>query len=407
MSTTYEQTLQWMYGKLPAYQRIGQKAFKKDLTNIREFANRLGQPHLSYATIHVAGTNGKGSVSSMLASVLQEAGYKTGLYTSPHLKDFRERIRINGEMISKDYVIYFIDRHRDFLEKQQLSFFEMTVGMAFQYFHDMQVDVAVIETGLGGRLDSTNIIRPELSIITNVHYDHTDMLGDTLAKIAREKAGIIKTGTPVVIGEKHPETEPVFWQTAQEKKAEIFWAEDFKIPPLQSDLKGTYQRQNIRTVWASIDILRKRDFKIPPEAIERGLLHVQKNTGLRGRWEILSDRPFTVADTAHNPHAFREVMEQLKTVPHEQAFFVLGFVEGKDLEQMIDFIPQDAQVFLSRPAVLRGRDPNEVAQIFERKGLRPEIFRSIRDAFDKARSLAAENDLIYVGGSTFTVAEIL
>ena len=389
------------------YQRQGKQAFKKDLANIIAFDKYMGQPSRKFKSIHVAGTNGKGSVSHFLASILQESGYKTGLYTSPHLTDFRERIRINGQMIRKNCVINFVKRYQKFFNKHRLSFFEMTVGMAFEHFAKKQVDIAVVETGLGGRLDSTNIIHPELSIITNIGFDHTNMLGDTLEKIAGEKAGIIKQDTPVVIGRKQLETYPVFEQVAHLKNAPLIYAEDFKINKYESGLKGNYQQENIRTVMAAVNELRQRGWQIPENAIKAGLKNVIKNTGLRGRWDILQTKPVIIADTAHNQDGITAVMKQLLEMPHKNLHMVLSFVNDKDLDHILTLFPKNAIYYFSKAQIPRALDEKILQQKAAEYGLKGQSFPNIIQAYQAAKQAASSDDLIFVGGSTFTVAEVL
>ena len=403
----YPDTIQWLYTQLPMYQRQGKQAFKKDLANIIAFDKYMGQPSRKFKSIHVAGTNGKGSVSHFLASILQESGYKTGLYTSPHLTDFRERIRINGQMIRKNCVINFVKRYQKFFDKHRLSFFEMTVGMAFEHFAKKKVDIAVIETGLGGRLDSTNIIYPELSIITNIGLDHTNMLGDTLTKIAREKAGIIKQNTPIVIGRKQLETFPVFEQVARLKNAPLIYAEYFKTNPYESGLKGNYQQENIRTVMAAVDELQQRAWQIPESAIKAGLKNVVKNTGLRGRWDILQTKPLIIADTAHNQDGITAVMKQLSETPHKNLHMVLSFVNDKDLNNILPLFPKNATYYFSKAQIPRALDENILQQKATEYGLKGQSFSNITQAYQAAKQAACSDDLIFIGGSTFTVAEVL
>jgi len=403
----YSDTIQWLYTQLPMYQRQGRQAFKKDLTNIIAFDEYMGKPSRKFKSIHVAGTNGKGSVSHFLASILQEAGYKTGLYTSPHLKDFRERIRINGQMIRKNCVINFVKRYQHFFDQHRLSFFEMTVGMAFEHFAKKQVDVAVIETGLGGRLDSTNIICPELSIITNIGLDHTNMLGNTLVKIAKEKAGIIKENRPVVIGRKQPETFGVFEQIARQKHAPVVYAEDLNFVKYESGLNGFYQEENIRTVVAAVQQLRQQAWNIPEFALKSGLKNVVKNTGLRGRWEILQTKPLVIADTAHNQDGLTAVIKQIAETPHRNLHFVLSFVNDKDLENILPFFPEYARYYFSKAQIPRALNEEILQQKAANFGLKGEKFSTISQAFNAALKKAGKDDLIFVGGSTFTVAEVI
>ncbi len=396
-----------MFQQLPMYQQVGEKAYKVDLSNIRKLADHLCEPHRDFRSIHVAGTNGKGSVSHMLASILQESGFKTGLYTSPHLKDFRERIRINGKEISQQAVVEFITENRSFLEKESLSFFEMTVGMAFRYFSQEKVDIAVIEVGLGGRLDSTNIISPELSVITNIGYDHTKILGDTLPQIASEKAGIIKKDVPVVVGEVHQETLPVFKRIAGENRSMLSLAEEIKGEVPSTDLKGAYQAKNIATVLTAVEILRERSWQIPPQAVKRGLEHVVANTGLRGRWEVLKDVPKVICDTAHNKEGLQYAMKQLQEEPHEVLHMGFGVVNDKDLSGIFPFLPREEKYYFCKPTIPRGLDAEVLAQKAKDFGLHGEAFISVSEAYKSALKAAGERDVIYVGGSTFTVAEII
>ncbi len=403
----YPSTIQWLFAQLPMYQRQGKQAFKKNLDNIKAFDAYAGGVSRQFKSIHIAGTNGKGSVSHILASILQEAGYKTGLYTSPHLKDFRERIRINGKMISKNDVINFVKRHQKFFEKYRLSFFEMTVGMAFEYFARKQVDIAVIETGLGGRLDSTNIIKPELSIITNIGLDHTNMLGNTLNRIATEKAGIIKDNTPVVIGRKQPETTPVFEKIALQKNAPIIFTGKQNFPAYECDLKGHYQKENIQTVRTAIEVLRNKGWHISETAIEKGFKNVIKNTGLRGRWDIIRTNPLVIADTAHNRDGLSVVLQQIKETPHKNLHFVLSFVNDKNLDNILPLFPENAKYYFSKAQIPRALDEQILQQKAKNYSLTGQAFPSIEQAYKSALQSADKDDLIFVGGSTFTVAEVL
>lgn len=389
------------------YQRVGKSAFKKDLSNTLRLAEHLGHPEIKFRSIHVAGTNGKGSVSHMLASVFQEAGYKTGLYTSPHLKDFKERIRINGEVISEEDVVDFIEKNQDFLESNRLSFFEMTVGMAFDYFAKSEVDIAIIETGLGGRLDSTNIITPQLSVITNIGLDHTAFLGTDLPAIASEKAGIIKNSVPVVIGEKHEATMPVFRAKAAEMNSSLYFAEDFQFPSIKSDLIGAYQEYNKKTALASLEVLQNMGWKIASEDIIDGLSKVQSNTGLRGRWEILGSEPKIICDTAHNAEGLKLVLDQLQQENFSKLHIVLGVVNDKDLDSILPLFPKHANYYFAKPDVPRGMSAEILQNESLKFGLKGSAYISISDAFAAARQRAEIRDLIYIGGSNFTVAEIL
>lgn len=401
---TYKETLDWMFLQLPMYQRDGNTAFKKDLTNIFAFVKVLGNPHQKIKTIHVGGTNGKGSTSHMLASILQEAGYKVGLYTSPHLKNFTERIRINGEEISKQKVVDFIARNRLFLEKQQLSFFEMTVGLAFDHFSSENVDIAIIEVGLGGRLDSTNIVTPEVSVITNIGLDHTDFLGETLPEIAQEKAGIIKQNIPVVIGEKQTEVVSIFKNKAVLQEAIIsFASDDEKV--YATDLLGSYQVQNARTAVAAIQQLK--GFRVLKNHIESGLLNVVKNTNLKGRWQILQNNPKVICDTAHNREGLIIVLEQLKRESFRKLHIVLGVVSDKKLETILPLFPIKANYYFCKPNIPRGLSEEVLREKAMEYNLNGKKYNSVRKALSDALNNANQEDIIYIGGSTFVVAEII
>lgn len=403
----YTDTVSWMFQKLPMYQNKGKSAFKKDLSNTYNLAKHLNHPETKFKSVHVAGTNGKGSTSHMLASVLQESGYNVGLYTSPHLKDFRERIRINGQVISKQAVIGFIQKNKAFLEANQLSFFEMTVGMAFDYFAKQKVDIAVIEVGLGGRLDSTNIITPELSIITNIGFDHTQFLGDTLPKIAGEKAGIIKPNIPVVIGETHPETENVFRNKAKETHSKIYFADQTTQSLYKSDLKGFYQIHNKKTVIQSVKILKELGFNISNKNLKSGLLNVVSNTGLQGRWQVVGTEPKIVCDTAHNKEGLTYVMNQIENEDYDQLHIVFGVVNDKDVNAIVPLLPTTANYYFCKPNVQRGLDAKVLSSIFKEHHLYGKAFKSVGEALSSVKSRAKKSDLIYVGGSTFVVAEII
>ncbi len=400
----YQETVSWMFQQLPMYQRVGSTAFKKDLTNTIAFCERLENPQNKFKSIHIAGTNGKGSTSHMLASVLQEAGYKVGLYTSPHLKNYTERIRINGIEIEQEFVVDFIDLHKSFLEKQQLSFFEMTVCLAFAYFAFCEVDIAIIEVGLGGRLDSTNVITPELCIITNIGYDHMQFLGDTLPLIASEKAGIIKDGIPVIIGERHPETEEVFINKAKLHKSPIFFAED-DYKNFETDLLGDYQKKNLNTAYQTIKKLE--GFLINKDHIKTGFLNVVKNTNLKGRYQVLEENPKIICDTAHNQEGLIQVSQQLQTENYDNLHFVLGVVNDKQLGDILTLFPKDATYYFCKPNVPRGLSETELQKKAKHYKLEGEVFSSVKKALMQAKTNARENDLIYVGGSTFVVAEVV
>ena len=430
MIMTYQETLEWMFNKLPMYQRIGAAAYKADLNNTIQLLDLLDNPHNSFKSVHVAGTNGKGSVSHTLASVFQEAGYKTGLYTSPHLRDFRERIRINGEMIPEENVVQFIDTYKDKFESMELSFFEMTVGMAFDYFRNEKVDIAIVEVGMGGRLDSTNLITPELSIITNIDFDHTKFLGDTRAKIAYEKAGIIKPGIPVVIGETHPETEQVFIDKAKECGSPIYFADqifdcdkiyfesfteqkfdvwknsELYMEALEIPLMGNYQQKNLTTVMCAIDLLRDK-FNLSDDDIRDGIGKVIRNTHLMGRWQILCKDPLTIADTGHNVAGITEVVRQLAEMHYGKLHFVLGMVNDKDIDSVLQLLPRGAEYYFCKADIPRGLDAHILAEKAFDMGLRGQVFESVSHAYRSAVNNAHFGDVVFIGGSNFTVAEVV
>ncbi len=430
----YQQTIDYLYAQLPVFTRVGISAYKADLNNTIELCNRLDNPQHKFKTIHIAGTNGKGSTSHMLAAVLQVAGYKTGLYTSPHLKDFRERIRVNGQMISQQTVIDFVAKHQPDFEDIQPSFFEMTVGLAFDIFAKEKVDIAVIETGLGGRLDSTNIITPLLSIITNIGWDHMNILGDTLQLIAAEKAGIIKPNVPVIIGEKQDEVADIFIRKAEQENAVISFASDLfnsKVKSqkskgwndlleveitenspltthhLQLDLTGSYQLKNIKTVFATINELRTQGFIITDDHIKTALRQVKTLTGLHGRWEVLSTNPLTICDTGHNPDGIQEVLKNIANVQYNQLHFVIGMVNDKDSSKVLSMLPTNAIYYFCQPNMPRRLEAESLKQKAESFGLVGQTYSSVKDAFASAQKNAKDNDLIFVGGSTFVVAEIV
>ncbi|HDZ07195.1 hypothetical protein LCGC14_0165670 [marine sediment metagenome] len=402
---TYKETLDWMFAQLPMYQNKGKIAFNSKLDGIISFAGHLDEPHTKFKSIHVAGTNGKGSSSHLLASVLQEAGYKVGLYTSPHLKDFRERIRINGKKIGKNRVVDFIADNQSYFKSHNLSFFEMTVGMAFSYFAEELVDIAIIEVGLGGRLDSTNIIKPEVSLITNIGLDHTDMLGDTIPLIAKEKAGIIKPGVPVVISEYNEETAPVFNAIAKEKDAEIIFADEKEYPDYKIGLLGSYQKKNIKGVLAALSALNH--FKVTTSHIAQGLESVVENTSLMGRWQQLGKEPTIICDTAHNKEGISLVLDQLKEQDFNKLHIVLGFVKDKDIRKIIPLFPKNASYYFCKPKIFRGLDENILADMFYEQDFKGNIYESVNKAFNAAKKEAKMNDFIYVGGSNFVVSEVL
>ncbi|PTT14396.1 tetrahydrofolate synthase [Flavobacterium sp. HMWF030] len=403
----YQETTDWMFNQLPMYQLQGASAYKEDLTNIKLLASHLDHPEKELKCIHVAGTNGKGSTSHMLASVLQDAGYKVGLYTSPHLKDFRERIKINGTEISEDFVCDFIAKHKDFFEANDMSFFEMSVGLAFDYFASEKVDIAIIEVGLGGRLDATNIITPLVSVITNIDLDHTQFLGNTPAAIAGEKAGIIKPNIPVVIGEYTTETQPVFFAKAKVNKAPIYFASDLISDVFESDLIGDYQFHNKKTVQQTIKVLNaETEFKVSEQNLKNGLLNTVKNTGLQGRWQQLGENPKIVCDTAHNKHGLAVVMNQIKNESFENLHIVLGLVNDKDLDSILPLFPTKARYYFCKPDSSRGLDTEILKEAAKKFNLIGEKYDSVEIAFEEAKQKATENDFIYVGGSTFVVAEL-
>ena len=401
---TYQETVDWMFSQLPMYQRQGKAAFKKDLTNIIAFCDVLKNPEEKFVSIHVGGTNGKGSTSHIISSILQEAGYKVGLYTSPHLKNFTERIRINGEEISEKYVADFITKNTLFLKKQQLSFFEMTVGLAFDYFASQKVDIAIVEVGLGGRLDSTNIISPEVSVITNIGYDHTQFLGDTLPEIAFEKAGIIKKNTPIVIGEKQKEVADVFFKKALEMNATISFASDKKYD-VETDLLGAYQKKNGTTAIHVIKALK--GFTVSENQLHKGLLNVVKNTNLKGRWQTLQVAPRVICDTAHNKEGLYYVMHQLASLPAKNLHIVLGVVTDKKLEEILPLFPQDASYYFCKPNIPRGLDEYELQSKANHFGLLGSTYNSVNEAYLAAISNAEKEDVVFVGGSTFVVGEVV
>lgn len=397
-----------MFNKLPMYQTQGATAYRKDITNTVLLAKHLGNPEQNLKCIHVAGTNGKGSTSHLLASVLQEAGYKVGLYTSPHLKDYRERIQINGKPISEEYVVNFITDNKVFFEANELSFFEMSVGLAFRYFADSKTDINIIEVGMGGRLDSTNIITPLVSAITNIGLDHTQFLGDTLEAIAFEKAGIIKPNVPVVIGEYVAETKPVFLDKADETNSEIYFASDLIDTTYPSALLGDYQVQNKKTVMQTIKILQDKNLlNINEENIKNGFLNVIKNTGLQGRWQQLGENPKIIADTAHNSHGLKIVLNQLQNEKFEKLHIVLGVVNDKNLEEIMPLFPKNAIYYFCRPNIPRGLDEKILQEKAAEFNLKGKTYHSVSNAYQAAKENSAVNDLIYAGGSTFVVAEIL
>lgn len=430
MNATYNEVIEYLYARLPMFTRVGVSAYKKDLDNTLALCQALDNPQHKFKSVHIAGTNGKGSSSHMLASVLAEAGYKTGLYTSPHLVDFRERIRINGMIIPEQQVIDFVERQKVLIERIQPSFFEVTVAMAFDYFAQEEVDVAVIEVGLGGRLDSTNIICPELCLITNIGMDHMNLLGDTLPEIAGEKAGIIKRGIPVVISERDSRTASVFEEKASQEEAPIYFASDLLQATLisqtdlqlevavtgtlqemnarfQLDLKGSYQLKNLLGVLVSIDRLRVVGYQVSDADIHKGLQAVQQNTGLQGRWQTLSTNPFIICDTGHNEDGIKEVLKNLALTAYQRLHIVIGAMKDKDLDHMLPLLPIDATYYFASPQMPRAMEASELAQVAARYLLHGNAYTSVMGALDGAKQAYKEGDLIFVGGSNFVVAEVL
>ena len=423
----YQQTLEYLYSRLPMYQRLGASAYKEGLDNSLALDAQMGFPHRKYRTIHVAGTNGKGSTSHLLAAILQQAGYKTGLYTSPHLVDFRERIRVDGKMIDQQFVVDFVSRNRAFSETIEPSFFELTMMMAFDYFAHQHVDVAIIEVGLGGRLDSTNIITPDVSVITNISFDHIQFLGDTLPKIAAEKAGIIKQGVPVIIGEaEDKEVRTVFLQKATEMDAPIRFAQESgiirsahmaeqggwlfstdKYNKLYGELGGACQDKNAATVLATVDVLLSLGYQISETAISNGFAHVCQLTGLQGRWQTMAQSPKTICDTAHNEGGIKYIVEQIKQEKFDKLHFVLGMVNDKDINKILSMLPTNAQYYFTKASIPRALHEQELQQMALKVGLRGEAYSTVKDAVKDAQNNAAPTDFIYIGGSTFVVADAL
>ena len=403
----YPETLDYLFGQLPMYQRIGNAAYKANLDNTYRLSEILNHPEKQFKSVHIAGTNGKGSTSHMLASVLQEAGYKVGLYTSPHLKDFRERIKINGAMISENEVIDFVEEYKNEFEKIQLSFFEWTVGLAFHSFTNQKVDIAIVETGLGGRLDSTNIVTPEVVVITNISMDHTQLLGNTLEKIAAEKAGIIKSTIPVVIGETQPKIKHVFIEKAKQMNAPIQFADEHHIQEYESDLKGVYQQQNKKTVVATIHVLQTLGWNIAENHIIKGLQNVVSNTGLMGRWQVLNKQPFTVCDTGHNEAGIRLILAQINQQSFEKLHVVLGVVNDKDITNILALLPNNASYYFCQANIPRALEVSVLAEKATAVGLSGTTFPSVDAAYKAAQKNATAQDMIFIGGSTFVVAEVV
>jgi dihydrofolate synthase / folylpolyglutamate synthase len=430
----YQQTLDFLYSQLPMFHRIGPAAYKANLDNTWALANHLGNPEKKFRSIHIAGTNGKGSVAHMLASVFQEAGYKTGLCTSPHLKDFRERFRINGEMMPESYVTRFVQTNMDFFGQIKPSFFEMTIAMTFAWFAEQKVEIAIIETGLGGRLDSTNIITPELSVITNVGLDHMNLLGNTIEEIAREKAGIIKTGIPVTAGKCRNEVMQVLRKKAEETGSEIFFADQNVRVELtgftfvdgerfmeglihrktgwvefQCPLTGTYQLENIGTVFQAVDVVSQAGrFPVSEIAFAKGLKNVITNTGMAGRWQILSQKPMVICDTGHNADGIRYVVENINLTPYNHLHFVLGMMNDKDIKGILTLLPHNnTTYYYCKPDVPRGLSVDELEREAGKLGFKGMKFESVSEALSHAKSMASEDDLVFIGGSTFVVAEVV
>jgi dihydrofolate synthase / folylpolyglutamate synthase len=404
----YQETTNWLFNKLPMYQTQGATAYKKDLTNTLLLAEHLNHPEKGLKCVHVAGTNGKGSTSHLLASVLQEAGYKVGLYTSPHLKDFRERIKINNEEISEEFVCEFVAKNKSFFEANDLSFFEMTVGLAFEYFVNEKTDINIIEVGMGGRLDSTNIITPLVSVITNIGFDHTRFLGNTLESIAYEKAGIIKNNIPVVIGEYTAETKEVFLNKANETNSNIYFASDLINKTYDSALLGDYQIHNKKTVQQTIKVIQsQKEYKILEENIANGFSKVIKNTGLLGRWQQLNENPKVICDTAHNKDGLKIVLNQIQNEKFNELHIVLGVVNDKDLSEILPLFPKKAKYYFCKPNIPRGLNAKNLAENAKKHNLKGKVYNSVSNAYTEAIKNSTANDFIYIGGSTFVVAEVL
>jgi len=425
----YSQTIEYLLTRLPLFSRIGAAAYKADLNNIMKLSVLLDNPEKKFKSIHIAGTNGKGSTSHMLAAILQKAGYKTGLYTSPHLYDFRERIRINGQMIPELRVTGFTDRIKSFIDQIEPSFFEITVAMAFEWFAAEAVDIAVIETGLGGRLDSTNIIIPEVSVITNISYDHMDLLGDTLQKIAFEKAGIIKAGIPVVIGEEQPEVMEVFIKVAAENGSPLYFASKKRFPDewknegrylyvqltethnnfkkkFQLDLPGLYQLKNIVTVSEVISVLNQKGYNIPDEVMQQGLKQVKSLTGLHGRWDILHENPLVVIDVAHNEEGMKAISRQIENTSHEELHIIIGMVKDKEIEKILSQLPLIANYYFTRAQIPRALPETELAARAGKIGLKGKIFEHVKQALEAAVLNAGPKDLVLICGSVFLAGEV-
>ena len=401
----YKETVNWLFNQLPVYQRDGFLKYKLDLSTISSVCNSLENPQKNFKSIHVAGTNGKGSTSHMLASIFIESGYKVGLYTSPHLSDFRERIRINGKMIPQPNVVSFVEKNLVYFQENKISFFEMTVAMAFDYFSNEKVDIAIIETGLGGRLDATNIIDPILSVITNIGLDHQVFLGESIREIAKEKAGIIKRGKPVVISEYQPLIHDIFFDRSKELESDLYLAKDSVLKDYSSDLKGSFQKKNIQGVVKSISVLK--EYEISDNNIEKGLLNVVKNTGLRGRWEIINHNPKTIIDVGHNSEAFQLNIEEIKKTSFNKLRIVIGFVEGKDYKKILNLFPKNTFFYLCQPKIKRALSVKEIFSYCENNGLKSKLFMSVKSAYENCKNESNENDLIFICGSNFVISELI
>ena len=401
----YKETVNWLFNQLPVYQRDGFLKYKLDLSTISSVCNSLENPQKNFKSIHVAGTNGKGSTSHMLASIFIESGYKVGLYTSPHLSDFRERIRINGKMIPQPNVVSFVEKNLVYFQENKISFFEMTVAMAFDYFSNEKVDIAIIETGLGGRLDATNIIDPILSVITNIGLDHQVFLGESIREIAKEKAGIIKRGKPVVISEYQPLIHDIFFDRSKELESDLYLAKDSVLKDYSSDLKGSFQKKNIQGVVKSISVLK--EYEISDNNIEKGLLNVVKNTELRGRWEIINHNPKTIIDVGHNSEAFQLNIEEIKKTSFNKLRIVIGFVEGKDYKKILNLFPKDTFFYLCQPKIKRALSVKEIFSYCENNGLKSKLFMSVKSAYENCQNESNENDLIFICGSNFVISELI
>ena len=401
----YKETVNWLFNQLPVYQRDGFLKYKLDLSTISSVCNSLENPQKNFKSIHVAGTNGKGSTSHMLASIFIESGYKVGLYTSPHLSDFRERIRINGKMIPQPNVVSFVEKNLVYFQENKISFFEMTVAMAFDYFSNEKVDIAIIETGLGGRLDATNIIDPILSVITNIGLDHQVFLGESIREIAKEKAGIIKRGKPVVISEYQPLIHDIFFDRSKELESDLYLAKDSVLKDYSSDLKGSFQKKNIQGVVKSISVLK--EYEISDNNIEKGLLNVVKNTGLRGRWEIINHNPKTIIDVGHNSEAFQLNIEEIKKTSFNKLRIVIGFIEGKDYKKILNLFPKDTFFYLCQPKIKRALSVKEIFSYCENNGLKSKLFMSVKSAYENCKNESNENDLIFICGSNFVISELI